>query len=124
MAVTYSAATKDARMTAVRDQIDSGGAGTIQIGTAGMGTILAEIVLDATSGAVSGGVLTLSSFPKSDSSANATGTAAEAKVINGSSADVITGLSVGTSGSDINLDSVSITSGQTVTLNSATITHF
>jgi hypothetical protein len=32
-------------------------------------------------------------------------------------------LTVGTSASDINLDSVSITSGQTVTITSATITH-
>jgi hypothetical protein len=38
-------------------------------------------------------------------------------------ADVVTGLTVGTSGSDINLNSVSITNGQTVTLTSGTITH-
>ena len=38
-------------------------------------------------------------------------------------ADVITGLTVGTSGSDINLDSVNITAGQQVAINSAAITH-
>lgn len=37
--------------------------------------------------------------------------------------DVITGLTVGLSASDIILDSVGITAGQTVTINSASITH-
>ncbi len=38
-------------------------------------------------------------------------------------ARAVTGLSVGTSGSDINLDSVSITAGQTVSITSGTITN-
>lgn len=124
MAVVYSAATKTARMTAVRDTIDAGaGPGVLQIGTAGMTTILAEFTLNDPCGTVSGPVLTLSGFPKSDTSANATGIAAEARIRDSNSADVIAGLTVGTSGSDINLDSVNITAGQTVTINSATITH-
>lgn len=124
MAVTYSATAKTNRMTAVRDTIDAGtGAGVLQIGTTGMATVLAEFTLNDPSGTVSGSVLTLSGFPKSDTSANATGTAAAARIRDSNSNDVITGLTVGTSGSDINLDSVSITTGQTVTLNSATITH-
>lgn len=124
MPVTYSTAVKTARMTAVRDQIDAGtGAGILQIGTTGMGTVLAEITLNDPSGTISGAVLTLSGFPKSDTSANATGTAAAARIRDSSGTDVITGLTVGTTGSDINLDSVSITAGQTVTINSATITH-
>lgn len=124
MAVTYSATAKSNRMTAVRDTIDAGsGAGVLQIGTASMATVLAEFTLNDPSGTVSGSVLTLSGFPKSDTSANATGTAAAARIRDSNGNDVITGLTVGTTGSDINLDSVSITSGQTVTLNSATITH-
>ena len=124
MAVNYTNAVKAARMTAVRDQIDAGtGAGILQIGTTGMGTVLAEITLNDPSGTISGAVLTLSGFPKSDTSANATGTAAAARIRDSSGTDVITGLTVGTTGSDINLDSVSITAGQTVTINSATITH-
>lgn len=123
MALTYSAATKTARMQAVADQIDAGAAaGTLQIGTAGMGTVLATITLADPCGTVSGSVLTLT-MPESDTSADATGTAAAARVRDSNGNDVITGLSVGTSGSDINLDSVSITAGQTVTLSSATITH-
>ncbi len=124
MAVTYSATTKTNRMTAVRDTIDAGsGAGVLQIGTTGMGTVLAEFTLIDPSGTVAGSVLTLSGFPKSDTSANATGTAAAARIRDSAGNDVITGLTVGTSGSDINLDSTSITAGQTVSLNSATITH-
>lgn len=51
-------------------------------------------------------------------------TAAAARIRTSSGGtDIITGFTVGTSGADINLDSVSITSGQTVTISSATITH-
>lgn len=124
MAVTYTTAVKNARMTAVRDQIDLGsGPGVLQIGTAGMATVLAEITLGDPSGTVSGAVLTLSGFPRSDTSANATGTAAAARIRDSSGTDVITGLTVGTSAADIILDNTSINSGQTVTINSATITH-
>ena len=124
MSVIYPTAVKTARMTAVRDQIDGGpGAGILQIGTTGMASILAEFTLNDPSGTISGAVLTLSGFPKSDASANNTGTAAAARIRDSTGTDVITGLTVGLSASDIILDSVSITSGQTVTLNSATITH-
>lgn len=124
MSVTYTTAVKNARMTAVRDQIDGGAAaGKLEIGTAGMGSVLATITLNDPSGTISGGVLTLSGFPKSDTSADASGTAAVARIRDSNNTDVITGLTVGTSGSDINLDSTSITAGQTVTINSATITH-
>jgi hypothetical protein len=124
MAIIYTTAVKNARMSAVVDQIDAGaGAGVLQIGTTGMASILAEITLADPSGTVTGGVLTFSSFPRSDTSANNTGTAAAARVRDSNGVDIITGLTVGTSGSDINLDSTSITSGQTVTITSATITH-
>lgn len=124
MAVIYSTAAKAARMTAVRDQIDGGpAAGVLQIGTTGMTTVLADITLADPCGTVSGAVLTLSGFPRSDTSANATGTAAAARIRDSTGVDIITGLTVGTSGQDINLDNTSINTGQTVTINSATITH-
>jgi hypothetical protein len=123
MAVTYTTAVKTARMTAVRDAIDGGpAAGYIEIGTTGMASVLATIPLSDPCGSVTDGVLTLD-MPKSDTSADAGGTAAAARIRTSAATDVVTGLTVGTSGSDINLDSVSITSGQTVTLTSATITH-
>ena len=70
-----------------------------------------------------GDTLTLAGFPRSDSSADATGTAAVARIRTSANVDVVTGLTVGLSASDINLDSLSITAGQTVTINSATIQH-
>lgn len=124
MAVVYSTATKTARMTAVRDQIDAGsGPGVLQIGTASMATVLATITLGDPCGTVSGPVLTLSGFPRSDTSADASGTAAAARIRDSSGNDVITGLTVGLSGADVILDSLSFTAGQNVTINSAAITH-
>lgn len=122
MAVTYTTAVKNARLSAVVSQI--GSTGVLEIGTTGMATVLATIALDATAGTASGGVLTFSGFPKSDTSADATGTAAAARIRTASGGtDIVTGLTVGTSGQDINLNSTSIAVGQTVTINSATITH-
>lgn len=124
MPASYDLDTKNDRMTAVRDRIDSGtAAGVLQIGTTGMASILAEITLDDPSGTISGGVLSLSGFPKSDTSANATGTAAAARIRDSNGNTRVSGLTVGLSAADIILDSVSITAGQTVTINSAAITH-
>jgi hypothetical protein len=91
-----------------------------------MVTVLATINLgNPIAGAATGaGVLTLSGFPRSDTAADGTGTAAAARIRTATGGtDIITGLTVGTSGADIILDSLSITAGQTVTLNSAVITH-
>lgn len=124
MAVTYTTAVKTARMNAVKDQIDAGaGAGKLEIGTSGMASVLATITLADPCGTVTNGVLTFSSMPRSDTSADASGTAAAARIRDSNDVDIVTGLTVGTSGTDIILDSVSITAGQTVTINSATITH-
>lgn len=124
MAVVYTNAVKIARMAAVVSQ--AGTTAVLEIGTSAMGTVLATINLgNPIAGAATGaGVLSLSGFPRSDTSADATGTAAAARIRTSTGGtDIITGLTVGTTGSDINLDSVSITTGQTVTINSATITH-
>lgn len=122
MAVTYTTAVKNARLEAVVTAI--GSTGVLEIGTSSMATVLATISLSSTAGTASGGVLTFSDFPKSDTSADDTGTAAEARIRTATGGtDIVTGLTVGTSGSDINLDSTSITAGQTVTITSATITH-
>lgn len=125
MAVNYSTAAKNARLNAVATVIDAGsGPGILQIGTAGMATVLATITLnDPCAASASGGVLTFSGFAKS-ATAVATGTAAAARIRDSNGSDVVTGLVVGVSGSgaDIILDSVGIDTNETVTLNSATIT--
>lgn len=123
MAITYTTAVKTARMTAVRDQIDLGaGAGILKIRDSG-NVVLASITLADPSGTITNDVLTFSGFPRSDTAADATGTANNAIITDSNGTTVISGLTVGLSASDIILDSLSITLGQTVTLNSATITH-
>lgn len=124
MAVVYTTAVKNARLDAVISQI--GSTGVLEIGTTSMASVLATISLNSTAGTTSGGVLTFSGFPKSDTAADATGTAAAARIRTSSGGtDIVTGLTVTLSGGggDIILDSLSITAGQTVTINSATITH-
>ena len=120
MAVTYTTAVKTARMEAVKTALGTNG--KLEIGTTAMGTVLATIDLGS-GGSVTNGVWTLIASPLSDTSADAGGTAAAARIRTSGNTDIVTGLTVGTSGSDINLDSTSITAGQTVTINSATITH-
>lgn len=118
MAVTYTTAMKTARMTATRDNLADG---TLEILTAA-DAVLATFGLSATGGTVTNGVWTLV-FDNSTVAATGSGTAAKAQIKTSGGTANITGLTVGTSGSDINLDSTSITSGQNVTLSSATITH-
>ena len=122
MTVTYTTAVKNARLNAVTTAI--GTTGVLEIGTTGMGTVLATIPLanPAAPGA-SGAVLTFT-MPQTDTSADATGTAAAARIRTASGGtDIVTGLTVGTSGTEVILNSTSITTGQTVTITSATITH-
>lgn len=125
MAVTYSTATKQARLEAVITKIDAGAAaGTLEIGTTSMASVLAILTLADPCGTASGATLTFDFDPDiSDTSANNTGTAAEARIKDSDGNVIISGLTVGTSGTDIILDSVSITTGQTVTLTTGTITH-
>lgn len=122
-AFTYDATTKSARMQVVADRIDLGsGPGTLEICTSGYGAVLATITLNDPSGTVSTGVLTLSGFPK-NATATGTGTAAAARIKASDGTVIVNNLTVGTSGSDINLNSTSIAIGQTVTISSATFTH-
>ena len=122
MAVVYTTAVKNARLNAVTTAI--GTTGVLEIGTTGMATVLATINLgNPAAPAASGGVLTFT-MPQSDTAADATGTAAAARIRTASGGtDVVTGLTVGTAATDIILDNLSIATGQTVTINSATITH-
>ena len=120
MAITYTIAVKTARLNAVKTAL--GASGKLEIGTTGMASILAVIDLGS-GGSVTNDVWTLIGTPTSDTSADNTGTAAAARIRTSDNTDIVTGLTVGTSGADVILDSTSITAGQTVTINSATITH-
>ena len=121
MAVVYTTAVKSSRMSAVVTA--AGTTAVLEIGTTGMASVLATIPLANPIGTVTNGVLTLT-MPRSDTAADASGTAAAARIRTATGGtDIVTGLTVGLSASDIIMDSVSITAGQTVTINSFTITH-
>lgn len=131
-ATSYSTDVKTARMVSVCAQIDSGGAaGTMEIGTnngsGAFGTTLAIFTLNYNSAcSVSGAIATFNGFPKSDLTADATGTAAFARICSSagcSSGLKVSGLTVCTSGCDINLVNTSIVINQPVTLSSYSITH-
>lgn len=111
-------------MQAVVDAIDAGaGAGYIEICNAAYASVLCTIALAKPSFTEANGVLTMASPPRTDTSADNTGTAVVARIKDSNGSVKVSGLSVGTSNSDINLNSTAITSGQQVGLNSGTITH-
>jgi hypothetical protein len=86
-------------------------------------TLLAELTCNASqfAGASSSAVLTLSAIT-SDSSANATGTATWFRIVKSDGTTHVMDGTVGTSGADLNLNTVSIVSGATVAVSSFTIT--
>ena len=123
MAVTYETAVKTARMQAVVTQIDEGtGAGKLKIRD-GSNNILATFTLADPCGTVSGAMLTFDFDPNISVTAGANGTATNAIITDSDDETKISGLTVGVGTGDIQLDSTSITSGQTVTITAGTITH-
>ena len=127
-------ASRQAQCDAVVDLIDAGsGAGTIKIYTgtqpANANTAVSSQTLlgtltfsDPAFGAAnSSGVATASSITD-DSSADATGTASWARIAD-SDGDTVFDCDVGTSGATINLNSVSITAGGTISITSFTVTQ-
>src|SRR5262245_6914957 len=94
----------------------------IEIATASFASVLVTITLSDPSFTESSGVITMAGAPKSGVATGA-GTAAVARIKDGGGTTKCNNLSVGTSGAEINLDSITIAVGQTVTLTSGTITH-
>ena len=93
--------------------------GTVELLDAG-GTVLASASLGTPTAL--GAVTTMGGFPKTVTAA-ATGTASSARYRTSAAADWKTGMTVGLSAADVILSSLSITSGQSVQFNSATLTH-
>ena len=122
MAVIYAAAVRTARLQAVVDAIDAGAAGKLKLYTSG-DALLATLTLADPCGTVSGDILTFDADPDITVAAADTGTVAKATITTSADAVIVSGLTVGTSGADIIVDSTSITSGQTVSFNTGTITH-
>ena len=126
MALAFSTTLRDSRLDAIVTAIGTSGLVRIYDGsrpaTGGAATtLLAELPLSATAGTVSGQVLTFSAIT-SDSSADATGTATWFRVTTSGGTAVIDG-DVGTSGSDLNLNTTSIVTASSVAISSFTITE-
>jgi hypothetical protein len=126
-----TAAGRNAACNGVVDLMDASGSGTIKVysgtqpataDTALSGnTLLATFTCSATAfGSASSGVATLAGTPLSATAA-ATGTASFFRAADGGGTTVFDG-NVGTSGCDLNLNTTSITSGNTVQITSGTVT--
>jgi hypothetical protein len=128
MAVSYSQSLQNSRMDAVIAAIDSGApVATLEICTAAYAAVLVAIPLNADpsftrSGTKPNTLITMNGVPKS-ANASGTGTAAVARIKEGGGTTVADGLTVGTSATDIILNSTSITTGQQVSITAGTITH-
>lgn len=122
MALTLPTATRNAACNAVVDLIDNGTSlGKLKIYVSGGATLLCtNLFANPAFGDASTGVATANAI--ANGTAGNTGTAAEAKITDGADTDVITGLVVGSGSGDINLNSVSITSGDVISITSMTCT--
>jgi hypothetical protein len=129
MAVKLSTTARSDRATALNTTIGANAILRIYSGnkpanpaTAISGTLLAELTCGSTFGTVSNGVLTANAITQ-DSSANATGTASHFRLWKSDGTTAVLDGDVATNGSDLNLTTTSITSGQPVQVTSLVITE-
>jgi len=129
MAVRIADTVRNTRVDSIRIAVDAGaGAGLLRIysgskptkGGVPAGVLLAELTCADPCGSSTTGVLTFT-VPFSDTSANATGTAAFFYLTDSTGAFVCDG-DCNTSGSDLNLTTLSIVATQPVQVTSLTIT--
>lgn len=127
MALGYATGLRNAQMDAITTFAGASGKLRIYSGarpaTGGtVTTLLAELTCNATfAPAASGGVLTLNSITQ-DAAADATGTATWFRLVKSDATTHVMDGDVGTSGSDLNLNSTSLTAGATVSVTSFVIT--
>jgi hypothetical protein len=142
MSVNYIAATKNNRLSmaflaaavtpAAGASVDAAaGVGVLVIGTSalsGATGVLATISLQKPSVTITGGVATIAGVPL-QANATAAGVAAKAEIRDSAGVVVVSGLVVGgttegtTAGADIVLNASTLSNGETVVLNSGTVTH-
>lgn len=131
MTTTYNTAAGNARLVAgltaavPGQSVDGQGSpGLLVIGTnalSGATGVLATITLQLPSFTISNKVATLAGTPLT-TSATGTGTAAKAELRDSSSNTIISGLTVGVSGTDITVNNTSVVNALNVTCTAGTIT--
>lgn len=131
MTIRISNAVRSALANQITSAVDAGAAGKLRIYTAtqpagpdtavGAQTLLAEFTLaDPSFGAASNGVITLAGTPRSTTGL-AAGTAAWFRILTSADVAVADG-AVGTSGAELNLNTLTISVGVSVEITSGTIT--
>jgi hypothetical protein len=130
MALQFSTAVRNAMLDAIETTVSTAPTLEIRTGsvpatcaTAASGTVLATMTLPSDwMAAASGGSKALSGT-WSDTSADATGTAAHYRINQGATCHMQGTVTATGGGGDLTLDNTSIASGQTVTITSFTITQ-
>lgn len=128
MAIAFSAAIRNARLDAITTGVGASGLLRIYSGTrpatgGTATTLLAELTCNATfAPGASGGTLTLNAITE-DSSADSTGTASWFRVVKSDGTTLGFDGDCGTSGSDLNLTTLSIVATQPVSVSSAVFTE-
>jgi hypothetical protein len=128
MALGYVTGLRNAKLDAITTFAGNSGKLRIYNGTrpatgGAATTLLAELTANATfAPAASGGVLTLNAITQ-DSSADATGTATWFRWLKSDGTTIVMDGNVGTSGSDLNLNTTSIVAAAAVSVTSFVITE-
>lgn len=127
MALGYAAALRNSRLQAIVDLAGANAKVRLYSGsrpaTGGTATTqLAELTCGATLGTISTGVLTFNAITQ-DTSADASGTASWFRVVKSDGSTHVLDGNCGTSGSDMNMVTTTITAGQPVSISSWTITE-
>ena len=129
MAIQYSTTVNNARLDAIETAIGTSAILRIRTGsvpatpaTADAGTVLATLSLPSDWMAAASSGTKAKSGTWTDASADASGTAAHFRIYASDGTTCHIQGTAGTSGTDMILDSVSFTAGQTFTVNSFTIT--
>ena len=121
MAITLSTNLRNARLTAI--VTEAGENAVIKLYTAAYATLLGTLTCGTTLGTVSGGVLTFGVITE-DSQADAGGTFALAKLFKSDgTTEVLSGLTVGTSGTNIITSTADCTLNTPIYMTTATITE-
>lgn len=128
MAIQYSTTVNNAKLDAIESTIGASailkirsGTAPANCGSADSGTVLATVSLPADWMAAAASASKAKSGTWSDASADASGTAAHFRVYDSGGTTCHIQGTVGTSGTDMIVDSVSFTAGQTFTVNTFTI---